>query len=114
LGDPLFSDNAIQARDNYKLLIDFYREQHEAHGHDPRHAHVGAGSGFTYIADTAEQAKEEFGPIYEDIVKVFASRPGNATPYRNIEHAIAEVSGTGRQPAAGDQQDHVLPRCVRA
>jgi hypothetical protein len=33
---------------------------------------------------------EKFGPVYEQIVKIFVSRPGNATPYRDIDHAIAE------------------------
>ncbi len=89
-GDPLFSANAIQPRENYKRLIDAYREQYAAHGHDPRYAYVGAGSSFLFIADTTQQAKEQFGPVYEEIVRVFASRPGNATPYRDIDHAIAE------------------------
>ena len=41
-----------------------------------------------YIADTTREAREKFGPVYEQIVKIFVSRPGNATPYRDIDHAI--------------------------
>jgi alkanesulfonate monooxygenase SsuD/methylene tetrahydromethanopterin reductase-like flavin-dependent oxidoreductase (luciferase family) len=99
-GDPLFSANAIQPRENYERLIDHYRERYAEHGHDSRNAYVGAGSGFLFISDTYEQAVREFGPIYEEIVRVFASRPGNATPYRDIEHAIRRgpvLVGTAEQ-----------------
>jgi len=34
-GDPLFSANALQPRENYQVLIDHYREQYAAAGHDP-------------------------------------------------------------------------------
>lgn len=44
-GDPLFSANAIQPRDNYTVLIEHYRKEHAEHGHDPRFAFVGAGAG---------------------------------------------------------------------
>ena len=99
-GDPLFSANVIQPRENYKRLIDHYRERYADHGHDSRYGYVGAGSGFLFISDTYEQAVREFGPIYDEIVRVFGSRPGNATPYRDIEHAIREgpvLVGTAEQ-----------------
>ena len=88
-GDPLFSANAIQPRANYKVLIDHYREEYARNGHDPRFAYLGSGSGGTFIADTTQQAKEQYGPIYEALV---AGRnvPGNNTPFRDIDHAIAE------------------------
>lgn len=88
-GDPLFSANAIQPRANYKVLIDHYRSEYDRHGHDPRYAYLGSGSGGTFIADTTQQAKEQYGPIYEALV---AGRnvPGNNTPFRDIDHAIAE------------------------
>jgi alkanesulfonate monooxygenase SsuD/methylene tetrahydromethanopterin reductase-like flavin-dependent oxidoreductase (luciferase family) len=88
-GDPLFSANAVQPRQNYKILIDHYREEYERHGHDPRFAYLGSGSGGTFIADTTQQAREQYGPIYEALV---AGRnvPGNNTPFRDIDHAIAE------------------------
>ncbi|CAN5151765.1 LLM class flavin-dependent oxidoreductase [soil metagenome] len=88
-GDPLFSANAIQPRWNYAVLIEHYRDEYARHGHDPRYAYVGSGSGFTFIADTTQEAKEQYGPVYESIV---ASRdvPGNNTPFRDIDHAVAE------------------------
>jgi alkanesulfonate monooxygenase SsuD/methylene tetrahydromethanopterin reductase-like flavin-dependent oxidoreductase (luciferase family) len=93
-GDPLFSANAIQPRDNYKVLIDHYRAEYERHGHDPKYAYVGAGAGFLYLADTTQEAREHYGPVYERMVAFF-NQPGNHTPgnemtFRDIDHAIAE------------------------
>jgi alkanesulfonate monooxygenase SsuD/methylene tetrahydromethanopterin reductase-like flavin-dependent oxidoreductase (luciferase family) len=93
-GDPLFSANAIQPRDNYKVLIDHYRAEYDRHGHDPRYAYVAAGAGFLFLADTTQQAREHYGPIYSKMVEFF-NRPGNHTPgnemtFRDIDHAIAE------------------------
>jgi alkanesulfonate monooxygenase SsuD/methylene tetrahydromethanopterin reductase-like flavin-dependent oxidoreductase (luciferase family) len=92
-GDPLFSANAIQPRDNYTVLIDHYRQQYAENGHDPRFAYVAAGAGFMYLADTTAQAREAFGPTYEQIVAFF-NRPGNHTPgnemtFATIDDAIA-------------------------
>lgn len=92
-GDPLFSANAIQPRENYRVLIDRYRAEYERHGHDPRYAYVGAGAGFLFLADTTQQAREYYGPIYEKMVEFF-NKPGNHTPgnemtFRDIDHAIA-------------------------
>jgi alkanesulfonate monooxygenase SsuD/methylene tetrahydromethanopterin reductase-like flavin-dependent oxidoreductase (luciferase family) len=93
-GDPLFSANAIQPRGNYQVLIDRYRAEYESHGHNPRYSYVGAGSGFLFLADTTQQAKLHYGPVYEQMVEFF-NAPGNHTPgnemtFRNIDHAIAE------------------------
>ncbi|GAA2531864.1 luciferase-like monooxygenase [Winogradskya humida] len=92
-GDPLFSANAIQPRDNYTVLIDHYRNEYANHGHDPRFAYVAAGAGFLYLADTTQEAREAFGPTYEKIVAYF-NQPGNHTPgndmtFKNIDDAIA-------------------------
>jgi alkanesulfonate monooxygenase SsuD/methylene tetrahydromethanopterin reductase-like flavin-dependent oxidoreductase (luciferase family) len=93
-GDPLFSANAIQPRDNYKVLIDHYRAEYDRHGHDRRYAYVAAGAGFLFLADTTQQARQHYGPIYSKMVEFF-NRPGNHTPgnemtFRDIDHAIAE------------------------
>jgi alkanesulfonate monooxygenase SsuD/methylene tetrahydromethanopterin reductase-like flavin-dependent oxidoreductase (luciferase family) len=93
-GDPLFSANAIQPRENYKALIDHYRAEYDRHGHDPRYAYVAAGAGFLFLADTTQQARQHYGPIYAKMVEFF-NRPGNHTPgnemtFRDIDHAIAE------------------------
>ena len=92
-GDPLFSANAIQPRDNYTVLIDHYRQEYARHGHDPRYAYTAAGAGFLYLADTTREAKERFGPTYEQMVAFF-NKPGNHTPgndmtFRDIDAAIA-------------------------
>ncbi|MCW2933923.1 MAG: luciferase [Actinomycetia bacterium] len=92
-GDPLFSANAIQPRDNYTVLIDHYREEYARHGHDPRYAYAAAGAGFLYLADTTQEAKERFGPTYEQMVAFF-NKPGNHTPgndmtFQDIDAAIA-------------------------
>jgi len=92
-GDPLFSANAIQPRANYKVLIDHYRSEYARHGHDPRYAYVGAGSGFLFVADTTQEARERYGPVYEQVVAFF-NRPGNHTPgnemtFTDIDDAIA-------------------------
>jgi alkanesulfonate monooxygenase SsuD/methylene tetrahydromethanopterin reductase-like flavin-dependent oxidoreductase (luciferase family) len=93
-GDPIFSANAIQPRGNYKVLLDHYKEEYARNGHDPRYAYVAAGSGFLYLADTTQEAKERYGPTYEKMIEFF-NRPGNHTPgndniFGSIDHAIAE------------------------
>ncbi|KQM80610.1 LLM class flavin-dependent oxidoreductase [Agromyces sp. Leaf222] len=88
-GDPLFSANAIQPLQNYAVLVRHYRDEYARHGHDPRYAYVGAGSGSLYLADTTQQAKELYGPVYDALVAA-TNVPGNNTPFRDIDHAIAE------------------------
>jgi alkanesulfonate monooxygenase SsuD/methylene tetrahydromethanopterin reductase-like flavin-dependent oxidoreductase (luciferase family) len=90
-GDPLFTANAIQPRENYHVLIRHYREEYERHGHDPNQQYVGSGSGAggVFIADTTQEAIRQFGPVYEALT---AKRnvPGNNSPFRDIQHAVAE------------------------
>lgn len=90
-GDPLFTANAIQPRENYKVLIDHYREEYERHGHDPQHQYLGSGSGAggVFLANTTQEAKRQFGPVYEALT-VGRNVPGNNSPYRDIDHAVAE------------------------
>jgi alkanesulfonate monooxygenase SsuD/methylene tetrahydromethanopterin reductase-like flavin-dependent oxidoreductase (luciferase family) len=45
------------------------------HGHDPRYAYVAAGAGFLFLADTTQEARERFGPVYEQMVAFF-NQPG--------------------------------------
>ena len=80
-GDPLFTANAIQPRENYKVLIDHYREEYERHGHDPRHQYLGsgAGAGGVFIADTTQEAKRHFGPVYEALTPA-AMSPATTRP----------------------------------
>ena len=88
-GDPLFSANAIQPLPNYAVLVRHYRDEYARHGHDPRFAYVGAGAGALFIADTTQQARELYGPVYEALVAA-TNVPGNNSPFRDIDHAIAE------------------------
>jgi alkanesulfonate monooxygenase SsuD/methylene tetrahydromethanopterin reductase-like flavin-dependent oxidoreductase (luciferase family) len=90
-GDPLFTANAIQPRENYKVLIDHYRDEYERHGHDPRYRYLGSGSGAggVFLADTTQEAKRQFGPVYEALTAA-RNVPGNNSPFRNIDQAVAE------------------------
>lgn len=90
-GDPLFTANAIQPRENYQVLIEHYRAEYERHGHDPRQQFLGAGSGAggVFIADTTQEAIRQFGPVYEALTAT-RNVPGNNSPFRDIEHAVAE------------------------
>ena len=93
-GDPIVSANALQPRESYQVLIDRYRERYAAHGHDPQYAYVGAGSGGLYLADTTEEAVEQFRPIYEGFVAASARRGygpdavGKAPSFRTVEEAV--------------------------
>lgn len=98
-GDPLFSANAIQPLENYGVLVDHYRSEYARHGHDPAAAFVAAGSGALFIADTTQEAIAQYGPVYNAIVAA-TNVPGNNTPFRDIEHAVAEgpaLVGTPQQ-----------------
>ena len=48
-----------------------------------------AGAGGVFLADTTQEAKRQFGPVYEALT---AGRnvPGNNSPFRDIDHAVAE------------------------
>lgn len=89
-GDPLFTANAIQPRENYRVLIEHYRQEYAAYGHDPAHQYLGAGAGAggIFLADTTQEARRQFGPVYEGLTRD-RDVPGNNTPFRDIDHAIA-------------------------
>ena len=93
-GDPVVSANALQPRENYQVLIDRYREQYEAHGHDPAYAFVGSGSGGLYLADTTEEAIEQFRPIFEGQIAAQRRRGygpehvGVGNSFQTVEDAV--------------------------
>ncbi|NKY40688.1 LLM class flavin-dependent oxidoreductase [Cellulomonas septica] len=93
-GDPIVSANALQPRENYQVLIDHYREQYAARGHDPQYAYVGSGSGGLFLADTTEEAVEQYRPLYEGLVRAQDARRrdpaavGKVTSFRTIEEAV--------------------------
>ncbi|WP_433292496.1 LLM class flavin-dependent oxidoreductase [Pseudonocardia sp. CA-142604] len=108
-GDPVFSANALQPRENYLVLINRYREQLEANGYDPAVGYVGSGSGGLFLADTDAKAIEQYRPIYEGIAAKMRAkhagdnRPGKATSFATIEEAIAHgpaLVGTPERVAA--------------
>lgn len=90
-GDPLFTANAIQPRENYRRLIDHYTERYLAAGHDPARRYIasGSGAGGVFLADSTAAAKRDFGPVYEALTAA-RNVPGNNTPFRDIDHAVAE------------------------
>lgn len=93
-GDPIVSANALQPRENYGVLIDRYREQYAAAGHDPAYGFVGAGSGGLFLADTTEEAVEQYRPIYEGQVRQQDARKhapgavGKVTSFRTLQEAV--------------------------
>lgn len=111
-GDPIVTANAFQPRENYKVLIDHYREQYLAYGHDPSKAYVGSGSGGLFLADTTEQAIEEFRPIYEGAVAQADKRKhdpkavGKSTSFRTIEEAV------DRGPALVGSSERVAEKII--
>ena len=42
-----------------------------------------------FIAETSQEAKEQYGPVYEALVAA-TNVPGNNSIFRDIDHAIAE------------------------
>jgi alkanesulfonate monooxygenase SsuD/methylene tetrahydromethanopterin reductase-like flavin-dependent oxidoreductase (luciferase family) len=104
-GDPLFSANALQPRENYLVLIDRYREQLVANGHDPSLGYVGSGSGGLFLADTDEAAVGQYRPIYEGFAARMRAlhagdtRPGKATSFATIEEAVAHGPALVGTPA---------------
>lgn len=111
-GDPIVTANALQPRENYKVLIDRYREHYAAHGHDPAKAYVGSGSGGLFLADTTEKAIEEYRPIYEGAVRQADKRKhdpgavGKTTSFRTIEEAVE------RGPALVGSPDRVAEKIL--
>ncbi|MFC4945172.1 LLM class flavin-dependent oxidoreductase [Pseudonocardia sp. GCM10023141] len=108
-GDPIFTANALQPRENYLVLIDRYREQLAAHGHDPSVGYVGSGSGGLFLADTDEQAIAQYRPLYEGMAARMRAmhagdnRVGKATSFATIEEAVAHgpaLVGTPERVAA--------------
>ncbi|MFE6970410.1 LLM class flavin-dependent oxidoreductase [Isoptericola sp. NPDC057653] len=94
-GDPIVSANALQPRESYGVLIDRYRERYAAAGHDPAQGFVGAGSGGLFLADTTEQAIEQYRPLYEGQVARLRARGydpathvGKALAFETIEDAV--------------------------
>ncbi|MDM7831660.1 LLM class flavin-dependent oxidoreductase [Cellulomonas edaphi] len=111
-GDPIVSANALQPRENYQVLIDHYREQLVAHGHDPSVGFVGSGSGGLFLADSTEQATREYRAVYEAFAArnianhAGDARPGKASSFASIEDAVE------RGPALVGSSERVAEKIV--
>ena len=111
-GDPIVSANALQPRENYRKLIDHYREKYAEYGHDPAFAYVGSGSGGLFLSDTTEHAVDEFRPVYESFAarnrEKFAgdTRLGKATSFATIEEAVE------RGPALVGSSERVVQKIL--
>ena len=53
--------------DRFVPMVDLYRESARSTGHDPSQLAVGINS-HTYVADTSQQAAEEFYPSYAEVM----------------------------------------------
>lgn len=53
--------------DRFAPLVQYYRDNATAAGHDPKSLQVGINS-FTWISDTSQQAVKEFYPGYADVM----------------------------------------------
>ena len=78
------------------MLIDRYREQLVANGHDPSVGYVGSGSGGLFLADTDEQAIEQYradlrGDRRRMLAKHGDTRPGKSPSFATIEEASTTV-----------------------
>ncbi|PWD50927.1 LLM class flavin-dependent oxidoreductase [Serinibacter arcticus] len=92
-GDPVFTANALQPRENYLRHLDHYRAEWARHGQDPAAAYVGSGSGGLFLADTTEAATELYRPLFEGQIAQSDARGhkdvlGKGTSFRNLEDAV--------------------------
>ncbi|MBN8881432.1 alkanesulfonate monooxygenase SsuD/methylene tetrahydromethanopterin reductase-like flavin-dependent oxidoreductase (luciferase family) [Salana multivorans] len=92
-GDPIFTANALQPRENYLRHIEHYREEYARHGWDPGRTYLGSGSGGLFLAATTERAVEQYRPLYEGQIAQSDARGhkdvlGKGTSFRSIEEAV--------------------------
>jgi alkanesulfonate monooxygenase SsuD/methylene tetrahydromethanopterin reductase-like flavin-dependent oxidoreductase (luciferase family) len=96
-GDPLFSANVTNPIEPYAELIAHYRERWVAHGHDPVDALVGAGTAGFHIAQTSQQAIEEFRPVFAARLAV-AERFGLPVVFPTVEDFVERSSALVGSP----------------
>lgn len=97
-GDPLFSANVSNTIEPYAELIDHYREQWVAHGHDPAMAVVGAGTAGYHVADTSQQAIEEYRPVFLAWI-ARQGKMGVSPPFADVEDFAERSSALIGSPA---------------
>lgn len=90
-GDPLFSANVSGPLEQYRALVDDYRERWVGYGRDPHDALVGAGSAGLHVHRDSQQAIEEFRPRF-GAGQAFARSLGAPKVFDSLEDAVARGS----------------------
>ncbi|MGW0807733.1 LLM class flavin-dependent oxidoreductase [Nonomuraea sp. NPDC002799] len=91
-GDPLFSSNGTGPPGPFAALIDHYREQFAAYGHDPAKALVGAGTAGYFGARDSRAAVEKYRPVFEARLQVNKRYDRGSIRYDTVEDWIAGSS----------------------
>ena len=90
-GDPLFSANVSGPLEQYRLLVEDYRQRWVAHGRNPADALVGAGSAGLHVHEDSQRALAEFRPSYEAF-QSYARANGLPQQFESLEDAVARGS----------------------
>jgi alkanesulfonate monooxygenase SsuD/methylene tetrahydromethanopterin reductase-like flavin-dependent oxidoreductase (luciferase family) len=104
-GDPLFSANVSGPLEQYKALVDHYRERWVAHGWNPADALVGAGSAGLHVHRNSQRAVDEFRPRFEAF-QASARVLGAVPQFTSLEDAIARGSYFVGSPQQVIEQVH--------
>ncbi|HEY9294093.1 MAG TPA: LLM class flavin-dependent oxidoreductase [Microlunatus sp.] len=86
-GDPLFSANVTGKQEQYRQLVDDYRQRWQDFGRDPADALVGSGAAAFHVAATSQQAHAEFEPYFIERLNR-ASSFKQQVPFNSLAEAI--------------------------
>lgn len=92
-GDPIFTANALQPRENYIVHIEHYRREYERQGFGGQPTYLGSGSGGLFLSDTTEHAVEQYRPLFEGQLAQSDARGhkdvlGKGPSFRKLEDAV--------------------------
>ncbi|CAN3984116.1 LLM class flavin-dependent oxidoreductase [Kitasatospora purpeofusca] len=90
-GDPLFSANTSHPMEQYRALVDHYRDRWEHYGRAPEDARVGTGFGGLFVARRSQDAFAGFRPYWEAMATWAAGRRGGST-FTSLEDAVERGS----------------------
>jgi alkanesulfonate monooxygenase SsuD/methylene tetrahydromethanopterin reductase-like flavin-dependent oxidoreductase (luciferase family) len=96
-GDPIFSANVTYPIEPYAELVRHYRERWEFYGHRPEDALVGAGTAGFHIAQTSQQAIDEYRLSFETRL-AFQRRAGLPVVFESIEDFVDRSSALVGSP----------------
>lgn len=103
-GDPIFSANALQPRENYRVLIDRYREKLVEHGHDPALGYVGSGSRRAVPRRHRRRGDRRVPPGLRGVRREDAGRARRGRP-SGQGHLVRDRRGDGgARPRAGRER----------